>query len=102
MIVKKKIIKEIIESGLDSLKTYKGNIHYPRLVQEFKRAKDGISNLRNTYFKQLRETVELDTLLYIMEQQIMVFEKQPEARQDKESDYESDDIGETSSVENFN
>jgi len=103
----KKIIKEIIESGLDSLKTYKGNLHYPRLVQEFKRAKDGISNLRNTYFKQLRETVELDTLLYMMEQQITVFEKREESDdQDKDKnknpEYESDDIGETSSVENFN
>jgi hypothetical protein len=44
----KKIIKEIVESGLDSLDTYKDNMHYPRLVQEFKKAKDGICNLRNT------------------------------------------------------
>tara|TARA_B110000858_G_scaffold37668_2_gene42359 strand:- start:3041 stop:3508 length:468 start_codon:yes stop_codon:yes gene_type:complete len=66
----KKIIKEIVENGLDSLNTYRGNIHYSRLVHEFKRAKDGICNLRNTYFKQLRETGELDTVIYMMEQQI--------------------------------
>ena len=66
----KKIIKEIVESGLDSLETFKDNMHYPRLVEQFKKAKDGICNLRNTYFKQLRETGELDTIIYIMEQQI--------------------------------
>lgn len=66
----KKIIKEIVESGLDSLETYKENMHHPRLVQEFKKAKDGICNLRNTYFKQLREIGELDTLIYMMEQKI--------------------------------
>lgn len=66
----KKIIKEIVENGLDSLQTYKDNLHYPRLVKEFKNAKDGISNLRNTYFKELRETGELDTILYMMEEQI--------------------------------
>lgn len=66
----KKIIKEIVENGLDSLQTYKDNLHYPRLVKEFKSAKDGISNLRNTYFKELRETGELDTVLYMMEEQI--------------------------------
>lgn len=72
----KKIIKEIVENGLDSLNTYRDNIHYPRLVQEFKRAKDGICNLRNTYFKQLRETGELDTVIYMMEQQINACDKE--------------------------
>ena len=66
----KKIIKEIVENGLDSLETFKDNMHYPRLVEQFKKAKDGICNLRNTYFKQLRETGELDTIIYMMEQQI--------------------------------
>jgi hypothetical protein len=51
----KKIIKEIVESGLDSLKTYKGNLHYPRLVEQFSKAKDGICNLRNTFLKLLRD-----------------------------------------------
>lgn len=72
----KKIIKEIVENGLDSMNTYRDNIHYPRLVQEFKRAKDGICNLRNTYFKQLRETGELDTVIYMMEQQITACDKE--------------------------
>ena len=66
----KKIIKEIVENGLDSLGIYHENIHYPRLVQEFKKAKDGLCNLRNTYFKQLRDPGELDTVIYMMEQQI--------------------------------
>lgn len=66
----KKIIKEIVENGLDCLESFKDNMHHARLIQEFKRAKDGICNLRNTYFKQLRETGELDTLVYMMEQQI--------------------------------
>ena len=80
----KKIIKEIVESGLDSLDTYKDNMHYPRLVQEFKKAKDGICNLRNTYFKQLRETGELDTLVYMMEQQITGCDKEDDG---KNNDY---------------
>ena len=71
-----RIIKEIVESGLDSMKTYESNIHYPRLVQEFKKAKDGLCNLRNTYFKQLRETGELDTVIYMMEEQIKAYEKE--------------------------
>jgi hypothetical protein len=72
----KKIIKEIVENGLDSLETYKDNIHYPRLVQEFKKAKDGICNLRNTYFKQLRDPGELDTVIYMLEQRINAIDKE--------------------------
>lgn len=91
----KKIIKEIVESGLDSLETYKENLHYPRLVQEFKNAKDGISNLRNTYFKELRETGELDTVLYMMEKQINGFDKD---EQSKTNDYIAE---ETNNSEHF-
>ena len=74
----KKIIKEIVENGLDSLGTYKDNIHYTRLVTEFKKAKDGICNLRNTYFKELKEVGELDTINYMMEQQILAVDKECE------------------------
>ena len=66
----KKIIKEIVDLGLDSLKTYYKNVHYPRLVKEFYRAKDGLCNLRNTYLKQGKEIAELDTQIYIMENQL--------------------------------
>lgn len=80
----KKIIKEIVENGLDSLGTYKDNIHYPRLVKEFKKAKDGICNLRNTYFKELKEVGELDTINYMMEQQILAVDNEC---QEKGNDY---------------
>ncbi len=66
----KKIIKEIVESGLDSLKTYKDNVHYSRLLQEFHKAKNGLCNLKNTYLKQGYETTDLSTQIYIMENQI--------------------------------
>ena len=66
----KKLIKEIVENGLDSINTYKDNIHYDKLIKEFKNAKDGIHHLRNTYFKQLKEVAELDTLIYTMDQQL--------------------------------
>jgi hypothetical protein len=96
----KKIIKEIVENGLDSLNTYRDNIHYPRLVQEFKRAKDGICNLRNTYFKQLRETGELDTVIYMMEQQINACDK--ELAEESQKYIESaDNDGEYSSNEDL-
>ena len=96
----KKIIKEIVENGLDSLNTYRDNIHYPRLVQEFKRAKDGICNLRNTYFKQLRETGELDTVIYMMEQQITACDQ--ELAQESQKYIESaDNDGEYSSNEDL-
>lgn len=96
----KKIIKEIVENGLDSMNTYRDNIHYPRLVQEFKRAKDGICNLRNTYFKQLRETGELDTVIYMMEQQITACDK--ELAKESERYIESaDNDGEYSSNEDL-
>ena len=66
----KKIIKEIIDLGLDSLKAYKNNVHYERLVNEFKKAKDGLCNLRNTYLKQGKEVQDLDNYIYIMNNQI--------------------------------
>lgn len=66
----KKIIKDIIDLGLDSLKSYKDNVHYERLVVEFTKAKDGLSNLRNTYLKEGREIQDLDNYIYIMENQI--------------------------------
>jgi hypothetical protein len=84
----KKIIKEIVESGLDSLKTYRDNLHYPRLIQEFTSAKDGISNLRNTYFKELREVGELDTMIYMMEEQIRALKNHD--RENLERDYIAD------------
>ena len=70
----KKIIKEIIDLGLDSLKSYKENVHYERLVTEFKKAKDGLSNLRNTYLKEKREVQDLDNYIYIMENQIQALD----------------------------
>ena len=94
----KKIIKEIVENGLDSMNTYRDNIHYPRLVQEFKRAKDGICNLRNTYFKQLRETSELDTVIYMMERQINACDKESEEESQRYIE-SADNDGEYSSNE---
>ena len=66
----KKIIKEIIDLGLDSLKSYKNNVHYKRLVEGFSKAKDGLCNLRNTYLKEGREVQDLDNYIYVMENQI--------------------------------
>ena len=66
----KKIIKEIVDLGLDSIKTYEKNTHFPRLIKEFWRAKEGLHNLRNTYFKQGREVADIDTQLYIMKNQL--------------------------------
>ena len=66
----KKIIKEIIDLGLDSLKSYKDNVHYKRLVEGFSKAKDGLCNLRNTYLKEGREVQDLDNYIYVMENQI--------------------------------
>jgi hypothetical protein len=66
----KKIIQEIIDLGLDSLKTYEGHVHFHRLVKEFHRAKDGLYKLRNTYLKLGTEIANLDTQIYIMEQRI--------------------------------
>jgi hypothetical protein len=65
-----KIIKEIIDLGLDSLKMYSTNVHYHRLIREFFRAKDGLTNLRNTYLKEGRDTGNLDNLIYIMDTQL--------------------------------
>tara|TARA_B110000003_G_scaffold257072_1_gene275098 strand:+ start:442 stop:954 length:513 start_codon:yes stop_codon:yes gene_type:complete len=72
----KKIIKEIVDLGLDSIKTYEKNTHYPRLIREFWRAKEGLHNLRNTYFKQGREVTDLDTQLYIMQNQLLGLSKE--------------------------
>lgn len=72
----KKIIKEIIDLGLDSLKSYKENVHYNRLVTEFAKAKDGLSNLRNTYLKEGREIQDLDNYIYVMENQMNALNKE--------------------------
>jgi hypothetical protein len=72
----KKIIKEIIDLGLDSLKSYKDNVHYKRLVTEFGKAKDGLCNLRNTYLKEGREVQDLDNYIYVMENQMNALNKE--------------------------
>ena len=66
----KKIIQEIVELGLDSIKTYENNVHYVRLIKEFFNAKEGLNNLRNTYFKEGREVSDIDTQIYIMNNQL--------------------------------
>ena len=65
-----KIIREIVELGLDSLKSYSDNVHYHRLIKEFYRAKEGLTNLRNTYLKDGKEMGDIDNLIYIMENQL--------------------------------
>lgn len=65
-----KIIREIIELGLDSIKSYSDNVHYHRLVREFFRAREGLVNLRNTYLQDGKETGEIDNILYIMKNQL--------------------------------
>jgi hypothetical protein len=72
----KKIIQEIVDLGLDSIKTYKNNVHYPRLVREFFNAKEGLNNLRNTYFKEGREVSDIDTQIYIMTNQLNGLDKE--------------------------
>lgn len=72
----KKIIKEIIDLGLDSLKSYKDNVHYNRLVVGFGKAKDGLCNLRNTYLKEGREVQDLDNYIYVMENQMNALNKE--------------------------
>ena len=72
----KKIIQEIVELGLDSIKTYKTNVHYPRLIKEFFNAKEGLNNLRNTYFKEGREVSDIDTQIYIMNNQLNGLDKE--------------------------
>jgi len=79
----KKIIKEIIDLGLDSLKSYKKNVHYNRLVTEFKKAKDGLSNLRNTYLKEGREVQDLDNYIYVMENQINALDQEFEEKREE-------------------
>ena len=65
-----KIIREIVELGLDSLKSYSDNVHYHRLIKEFFRAKEGLTNLRNPYLKDGKEMGDIDNLIYIMENQL--------------------------------
>ena len=65
-----KIIREIVELGLDSLKSYSDNVHYHRLIKEFFRAKEGLTNLRNTYLKDGKEMGDIDNLIYIMDNQL--------------------------------
>lgn len=79
----KKIIKEIIDLGLDSLKSYKDNVHYNRLVIGFGKAKDGLCNLRNTYLKEGREIQDLDNYIYVMENQINALKKRENSSEER-------------------
>lgn len=65
-----KIIREIIELGLDSIKSYNDNVHFHRLIREFYRAREGLVNLRNTYLQDGKEMGEIDNILYIMKNQL--------------------------------
>lgn len=65
-----KIIREIIELGLDSIKSYSNNVHYHRLIKEFFRAREGLANLRNTYLQDGKEMGQIDNILYIMKNQL--------------------------------
>jgi hypothetical protein len=93
----KKIIKEIVENGLDSMNLFKDNLHFPRLIQEFKKAKDGLCNLRNTYLMEIRETGELDTIIYMMEQQIEDYEKENKRDYIEEENHNSETSNESDS-----
>jgi hypothetical protein len=64
------IIRNIIDAALDCFKTYRHDCHFSRLLFLFHRARDGISNLRNTYTLEGVNVTDLETILYMMNTQL--------------------------------
>ena len=64
------IMRNIIDSSLDCFKVYRNDCHFPRLLSLFYKAKDGISNLKNTYTLEGANVADLETLLYMIDVQL--------------------------------
>jgi hypothetical protein len=64
------IIRNIVDASLDCFKTYRHDCHFTRLLVLFHRARDGISNLRNTYTLEGVNVTDLETILYMMNTQL--------------------------------
>jgi hypothetical protein len=64
------IIRNIVDAALDCIKTYRMDCHFPRLLTLFHNARDGISNLRNTYTLEGVNVTDLETILYMMNTQL--------------------------------
>ena len=71
------IIRNIIDCALDCFKTYKSDCHFPRLLSLFNKAKDGISNIRNTYTLEGANVVDVETIIYLMNTQLEHVNFQP-------------------------
>ena len=64
------IIRNIVDSALDCFNVYRQDCHFARLISLFYKARDGISNLKNTYTLEGVNTTDLDTIIYMMDTQI--------------------------------
>jgi hypothetical protein len=64
------IIRNIVDAALDCFKTYRHDCHFSRLLVLFVRARDGLSNLRNTYTLEGANVSDLETILYMMNTQL--------------------------------
>ncbi len=64
------IIRSIIDAALDCFKTYREDCHFPRLLALFYKARDGLSNIRNTYTLEGVNVNDLETIIYMMDVQL--------------------------------
>ncbi len=64
------IIRNIVDASLDCIKSYRHDCHFPRLLALFHKARDGLSNLRNTYTLEGINVTDLETILYMMNTQL--------------------------------
>jgi hypothetical protein len=64
------IIRNIIDAALDCFKSYRHDCHFPRLLTLFYKARDGLSNIRNTYTLEGVNVTDLETIIYMMDTQI--------------------------------
>jgi hypothetical protein len=64
------IIRTIIDAALDCFKIYRHDCHFPRLLALFHKARDGLSNVRNTYTLEGINVTDIETILYMMNTQL--------------------------------
>lgn len=65
-----KAISDIIEDSLDMIQTYHNNTHFDRLIEQFKRAYEGLINLKNTYASEGSDFSMLEDQIYVMKKQL--------------------------------
>lgn len=65
-----RLIKDIVSSGSNCIKTYRENIYFIYLITAFAQAREGLVNLKDTYIMEGTPTDELSLIIFGMRKQL--------------------------------